>query len=102
MEIKRGRYVLRSDAACVWIDEEYEYTEKKTGKTKTKVRNASGYYPTFKMLAEWGLAPHSLRSSEAKSMKKLLEDVKAIEEKIANMTYEKTEKLTSKKGKNNG
>lgn len=90
MEIKRGKYYLRSDAACCWIDE--EYTSEKTGKLITK--NISGYYPNFRMLAEKGLPSHLIRSSEAKSMKKLVEDVKKMEEKIARMTVKKVESLT--------
>jgi hypothetical protein len=94
MEIKRGRYILRSDTACCWIDEEY------IGKNGKKVvRNASGYYPTFRQLADWGLAPHSLRESEATSMKKLLEDMKKIEAKISKMTYKKVCELEAEERK---
>lgn len=89
IEIKRGKYVLRSDAACCWIDEEY------VGKNgKLVVRNVSGYYPNFRMLANQGLPSHLIRSSEATSMKKLVEDVKQMEEKIARMTVKKAETLT--------
>ena len=89
MEIKRGKYYLRSDNACCWIDEEY------IGKNdKLVVKNVSGYYPNFRMLAEIGLPSHLIRSSEAKSMKKLVEDVKKMEEKIAKMTVKKMETLT--------
>lgn len=94
MEIKRGKYILRSDNACCWIDEEYETTNKKTGKTTTVVRNVSGYYPNFRMLAQTGLPSHLIRSSEATSMKKLVEDVKKMEEKISKMTVKKMETLT--------
>jgi hypothetical protein len=90
MEIKRGKYYLRSDTACCWIDE--EYISEKTGKKITK--NISGYYPNFRMLAETGLPSHLIRSSEAKSMKKLVEDVKKMEEKIAKMTLKQVETLT--------
>ncbi len=90
MEIKRGKYYLRSDTACCWIDE--EYISEKTGKKVTK--NISGYYPNFRMLAETGLPSHLIRSSEAKSMKKLVEDVKKMEEKIAKMTLKQIETLT--------
>ena len=89
MEIKRGKYVLRSDNACCWIDE--EYTNKKGN---PDVRCISGYYPNFRMLAETGLPSHLIRSSDAKSMRKLVEDVKKLEEKIAKMTLKKLETLT--------
>lgn len=88
MEIKRGKYYLRSDAACCWVDEEYT-TEK--GKLVTK--NISGYYPNFRMLAEHGLPSHLIRSSEATSMRKLIEDVRKMEEKIAAMSLKKIKEL---------
>lgn len=83
MEIRRGRYILRSDKWCFWIDE--EYTNKK-GKTDT--RNVSGYYADIEQLAN-GLANHTIGESEATSMKKLIEDVKEIKQKVAEMTVEK-------------
>lgn len=89
MEIKRGKYILRSDTACCWVDEEYT-----SDKGKLITKNISGYYPNFRMLAEKGLPSHLIRSSEAKSMKKLVEDVKKMEERIAKMTVKKVETLT--------
>ena len=38
MEIKRGRYILRSDKWCYWIDMEYETKDKKTGKNMIERR----------------------------------------------------------------
>ena len=93
MDIERGKYILRSDAACCWVDEVIAKTDKKTRKTTVYTKNVSGYYPNFKQLAEWGLAPHVLRSSEATSVKKLLEQVKDIEKKISDMTYSRIEKI---------
>lgn len=90
MEIRRGKYILRSEPMCCWIDE--EYVSEKTGKLVTK--NISGYYPDFRMLCEKGLPRHILVSSEAKSMKKLVEEVKTIEEKIAKMSLKKVKEIT--------
>lgn len=92
MEIKRGKYILRSEPMCCWIDEEYIG---KNGKPVTK--NISGYYPDFRMLCECGLPKHLMVTSDANSMKKLLEQVKAIEEKIANMSYKKVCELADGK-----
>lgn len=89
MEIKRGKYVLCSDAACCWISQEV-----KSENGKPRLEPISGYYPNFRMLAEKGLPSHLIRSSEAKSMKKLVEDVKKMEERIAKMTVKKVETLT--------
>lgn len=94
IEIKRGKYILRSDNACCWVDEEYEVTNKKTGKTSIRTKCISGYYPNFRMLAETGLPSHLVRSSDAKSMKKLVEDVKKLEEKIGKMAVKQMETLT--------
>ena len=88
MEIRRGKFILRSDRWCFWIDEEYQYTDKKTGKTKTMTRNASGYYADFSQLAN-GFANHLIGESDAKSMKKLLEDIRSQKEKFAEFTYKK-------------
>lgn len=90
MEIKRGKYILCSDNACCWISE--QKVSQKTGQTYWEC--ISGYYPNFRMLAEQGLPSHLIRSSEATSMKKLVEDVKKMEEKIAKMTVKKMETLT--------
>lgn len=88
MEIKRNNYILCSDKACCWIEESFV---NKKGKPDRKV--ISGYYPNFRMLADVGLPSHVVRDSEAKSFKKLIEDVKKIEEKIARMTTAQIEGL---------
>ena len=93
IEIKRGRYILRSDRNCFWIDEEYESKDKKTGKTKILVRNVSGYYADARQLAD-GFANHIIGESQAKSVKKLKEDVKRCKEMLAYMTYRKVEEIT--------
>ena len=94
MEIKRGRYILRSDKWCYWIDMEYESKDKKTGKVKHLTKNVSGYYADFSQLAN-GLANHIIGESEAKSMKKLIEDVRAYKEMISRMTYSKVKEISN-------
>lgn len=93
MDIKRGRYILRSDRWCYWIDYEYDYTDKKTGKTKRLTRNVSGYYADIGQLAN-GFANHIIGESDATSMKKLTEQVKAYKEMISKMTYAKVKEIT--------
>lgn len=78
---------------CCWIEEEYETKDKKTGETKMATKNISGYYPNVKMLCEEGMPRHLLVTSEAKSMRKLMAEVKAIHEKIARMTYKKAKEI---------
>lgn len=94
MDIKRGKYILRSEPMCCWIEEEYEAKDRKTGKPKKARKNISGYYPDFKMLCENGLPRHLLVSSEATSMKKLVEEVRDIHDKIARLSYEKVNVIT--------
>lgn len=43
MDIKFGRYVLRSDAYQYWVEESFT-GETATGKEKTSYRRVSGYY----------------------------------------------------------
>ena len=94
MEIKRGKYILRSEPMCCWIEEEYEYQNKETGKVTKKTKAVSGYYPNFRMLASNGLPRHILLSSEAKSFRKLLEDVKRCEERLSKMTMKRINEIT--------
>ena len=87
MEIKRGKYTLKSDRWCFWIEE--EYTNKKG---KKDIRNVSGYYADIEQLAN-GLANHTLGESEATSMRKLIDDVRSIKQKVAEMTAEKVREI---------
>lgn len=87
MEIKRGNYYLCSDKACCWIEE--GYINKKGNPDR---RTISGYYPNFRMLAG-ALPARLLRSSEAKSMRKLVEDVKKLEVKLGKITLKKVDEL---------
>ena len=95
MDIKRdSKYYLRSDPKCCWIEEEYEYRNKETGRKTKVVRNISGFYPNFRMLAECGLPSHLVRSTEGRSLKRCIEHLKREEEKIAKMTYKRIEEIT--------
>lgn len=87
IDIKRGKYVLRSDRWSFWVDEEYI-----NKKGKEDVRNASGYYADISQLAD-GFINHIIGESDATSMKKLLQDIKKQKELIAYMTYKKAETL---------
>ena len=87
MEIKRGKYTLKSDRWCFWIEEEYI-----NKKGKKDIRNVSGYYADIEQLAN-GLANHTLGESEATSMRKLIDDVRSIKQKVAEMTAEKVREI---------
>lgn len=94
MEIKRGKYILRSEPLCLWIDEVVESTDKDTGKTKTYARRVSGYYTDISQLAN-NFANRTILRSEAKSMNKLLAELKNEKEKdkIAKLSKEKISEL---------
>lgn len=92
MEIKRGKYILRSEPLCLWIDEVVETTDKDTGKTKTYARRVSGYYTDISQLAN-NFANRTILKSEAKSMNKLLAELKKEKEKIAKLSKEKISEL---------
>lgn len=92
MEIKRGKYILRSEPLCLWIDEVVESTDKDTGKTKTYARRVSGYYTDISQLAN-NFANRTILKSEAKSMNKLLAELKKEKEKIAKLSKEKISEL---------
>ena len=82
MEIKIGKYVLRSDKYCMWIDEEYEVQE---GKTKGKAvrKRVAGNTTSFDLLLrDFVRVKH--RDNDAKSVKELL----AIFKKVAEDTEE--------------
>lgn len=83
MEIRIGRYILRSDRFCMWIEEEYEV---KNGKTKGKVvtRRVAGYTTTFEqLLRDFIQVKH--RDNDAKTVAELL--------KIFKQTAEDTEAI---------
>lgn len=67
MEIRCGRYLLKSDPYCMWIDEEYKST--KTGKTAT--RRVAGYARTLDALTK-DFCERRFRNNEAANMKELL------------------------------
>lgn len=75
-----------SDASCCWIEKVIEATKGKS-KGSLTTTNVSGYYPTFTMLAE-GFASKELRKSDAKSMVRLCEQVKKVEQQLARQTEE--------------
>lgn len=99
MEIKRGDYILRSDAFCVWIDQVVEI-KRGANKGKLTTTNVSGYYPSFTSLAD-GFASKELKRSDAKSMVRLCEGVKKVEQQLARQTEKwlEAESKGQKKGK---
>lgn len=70
MEIRVGKYILRSDRFCMWIDEEREVKEGKTKGKKTTTRVA-GYSQNLEQLYR-SFVQHKYKSAEATTVKELL------------------------------
>lgn len=72
MKIRVGKYILRSDPYCMWIDEEYE---QKNG--KTAVKRVAGYSPTLTTLLR-SFRQHKVLSSDAESLEELIETLRLV------------------------
>ena len=72
MKVTVGKYILRSDPYCMWIDEVYT---QKNGKTATK--RVAGYSPTLTTLLS-NFRQKEFRSSDAESIEELIEALRAI------------------------
>jgi len=72
MKIRVGKYILRSDPYCMWIDEEYE---QKNG--KTAVKRAAGYSPSLTTLLR-SFRQKKVLSSDAESLEELIEALRLI------------------------
>lgn len=72
MKIRVGKYMLRSDPYCMWIDEEYE---QKNG--KTAVKRVAGYSPTLTTLLR-SFRQHKVLSADAESLEELIEALRLV------------------------
>lgn len=78
MEIEIGKYILRSDRYCMWIEEKYEV---QNGKTKGKVvtKRVAGYTTSFdNLLRSFTEVKH--RDNDAKTVAELLKVLKQTAE----------------------
>lgn len=78
MEIRVGRYIIKSDAFCCWVEEEYE-GKTATGKVKKATRRVAGYAGNFSILLRQ-FVEHKHRASEATTVEELLKEMKQIAE----------------------
>ena len=70
MEIQVGKFRLRSDERCFWIEEGYT-VKKKDGKKDIDYRRVAGYSRTIPHLFE-SFCEHRWRNNDAKDMAELL------------------------------
>lgn len=80
MNIKVGKYIIKSDSYCMWIEEEY-VGKTKSGEEKTATRQVSGYVRDFSQLLE-NFMEHKIRNSEAETVTELLRDFAKCEGEI--------------------
>ena len=78
MEIEIGKYILKSDRYCMWIEEKHQVKE---GKTKGKVvtKRVAGYSTSFELLLnDFVRVKH--RDNDAKTVAELLQIFKKTAE----------------------
>ncbi len=96
MEIKVGKYWLKSDKFCCWIEEEYK---DKNGKTTS--RRVAGYVTKMDRLLE-DFIDKKFKDSDAKSMEeviKILDEAVKDAKKIAVAAYKGDFKIIRHKEK---
>lgn len=105
MEIKIGKYYLRSDKFCLWIDTEYETKDKNgnlTGKTAT--RKVAGYSRSWEhLLRSFVEVQH--RDNDAQTIKDLLkvfQKVASDTEEVKKTALKEDFKIIRKIAKENG
>lgn len=72
MDIKVGKYILRSDPYCLWVEEEYT---QQNGKKASK--RVSGYASNISNLYR-SFTEKKLYGSDAENMKQLISDLREI------------------------
>lgn len=82
MEIRVGRYVLRSDQFCLWIEEEYESKGKDGKPGRVQKRKVAGYTNNIDNLIRQFCA-HKHMASEATTVEQLIKEWKQIAEDAA-------------------
>lgn len=74
MEIRIGNYILRSDGMSLWIEEEYEGKDAKTGRKKKQTRRVAGYAGNWSILARQ-FCEHKYKNSDAESVREFLKEM---------------------------
>ena len=84
MEIRVGKYLLRSDQFTLWIEEEYISKGKDGNPGKKQTRKVAGYTDNIDNLIRQFVA-HKHRASEATTMTALIKELKQIAEDAAEL-----------------
>lgn len=78
MEIRVGKFTLKSDSLCMWIEEEY-IGKDKNKKDKLMTRRVAGYAPSIENLIHQFVS-HKHKAIGADTMTKLIKELKQIAE----------------------
>lgn len=100
MEIKVGKFTIRSDKFSMWLEEEYESQDDKT-KGKLMTKQVAGYCTSFDRLLE-DFIDKKIKDSEVASVEealKVLADATADAKKIAKSAYKGDFKIIRNKEK---
>ena len=81
MEIRVGRFILKSDTMCFWIEEEY-IGKDKNKKDKLMTRRVAGYASTYSNLLRQ-FTDHKHKAIGADTMTKLIRELKQIADDTA-------------------
>lgn len=82
MEIRVGKFILRSDMYSLWIDEEYTSKGKDGKPGKKQTRRVAGYAPNIEILIRQFVA-HKHMASEAATVEELIKELKQTAEDAA-------------------
>lgn len=74
MELKVGKYTLKSDRFCAFIEEEVNIKDSKTGKTKKGNKRVTGFCRDFGVLLD-DFIDYKVKDSEAENMKQALAEI---------------------------
>lgn len=82
MEIRVGRFILRSDQYCMWIEEEYQSKGKDGKPGRVQRRKVAGYTNNIDNLIRQ-FCGHKHMASEATTVEELIKEWKQIAEDAA-------------------
>lgn len=77
-EIKIGKYTIKGDGLCLWIDEEYIGKRKDGKEGKKATKRVAGYVSNYEELFE-DFIDVKARSAEAREVKDVLKQFAEIE-----------------------
>lgn len=80
MDIRIGKYLVKSDAYNCWIEEEHT-RKSKTGENKVFTTRVAGYVGSFEQLLT-DFFDYKTRESNAREVKEFLKDVKAARNEV--------------------